>query len=229
MAILTKDFESVGGVKIAVDPSRMSKKMLAIVRDGQYERDEVTMLPPILQDGERVVELGGGLGYVSAVTALSHKIQHLAVYEANPDLIPLIKRTHELNGVTSEIINAVVMPDDKIDSARFYIRDDFWASSLSSEPWGYSRTVDVPAVSFAGMLRQHSPTMLIVDIEGGEVELFNNVNLTGVHKIFMEVHQAIIGRVGMHRLFEFMSQKDFHYDQWHSRNNIVLFSHVLRK
>lgn len=228
MTSLREDFVTIDGVKIALDSSRMSKKMMEVVKGGYYERDEVSMLSAIIQDGERLVELGGGLGYVSAFAALTGKVTDLAVYEANPDLIPLIQRTHELNEVAGAVFNAVVMPTKEAQTAPFYIREDFWASSLSAGQWGYSRVVQVPVVSFDEMLRRHDPTMLIVDIEGGELELFNNVNLTGVRKIYIEVHQAVLGRVGMKRLFDFLSQKDFHYDQWHSKHNVVLFSHVLR-
>ena len=225
---MARDYETIDGVKIAISSTRMSKRMLSVIREGYYERDEVSLLPPILQEGERIVELGGGLGYVSAVAALSKKVEQITVYEANPDLIPLIERTHELNGVKSKIVNAVVMPTADKPSIPFYVREDFWASSLSPEPWGYDKIVDVPVVTFDEMLRETNPTMLIVDIEGGEVDLFNNVKLTGLRKIFMEVHQGVVGRAGMLRLFEFMSHRDFHYDQWHSSHNVVLFSHVLR-
>jgi hypothetical protein len=70
--------------------------------------------------------------------------------------------------------------------------------------------------------------MLIVDIEGGEAALFEDVPLTGITKIYIEVHQQLLGRVGMKRLFDAFSKRDFHYDQWHSSHGVVLFSHVLR-
>ena len=78
------------------------------------------------------------------------------------------------------------------------------------------------------MRERYRPTMLIVDIEGGEEFLFRDVALTGIKKIYMELHQNVISRVGMKNVFDFMSSRDFHYDQHHSRGSVVLFSHVLR-
>ena len=54
------------------------------------------------------------------------------------------------------------------------------------------------------------------------------VALTGIKKIFVELHQNVIGRVSMKNVFDFMSSRDFHYDQHHSHGGVVLFSHVLR-
>jgi hypothetical protein len=68
--------------------------------------------------------------------------------------------------------------------------------------------------------------MLVVDIEGGELDLFERVNLRGVNKIMIEVHQQVIGRRGMLRLFNALAAQGFHYDQWHSSRNVVTFTHV---
>lgn len=219
---------SIHGVEVAVDPEHVSPKMMRALRSGEYERPEAAQIDQIVQEGDRVVELGAGLGLISAKVALTGRARHVAVYEANPRLIPLIARTHALNGAAVEVENAVVIPASGPATLPFYIRRDFWASSLSPEPWGYDTVIDVPTVSFADMLVRHAPTMLIVDIEGGELELFRDVPLTGVRKVYIELHQNVVGRVGMKRIFDFFSSRDFHYDQWHSARNVILFSHVLR-
>ncbi|MEO0761351.1 MAG: 5-formyltetrahydrofolate cyclo-ligase, partial [Pseudomonadota bacterium] len=90
------------------------------------------------------------------------------------------------------------------------------------------RILIVPLVAFDEIVNRYRPTMLIVDIEGGEEALFSGVALTGIKKIYMELHQNVVGRVGMKRIFDFMSSRDFHYDQHHSHGGVVLFSHVLR-
>jgi hypothetical protein len=124
--------------------------------------------------------------------------------------------------------NAIVDPKEDGGTVPFYLRKDFWASSLLPEPWGYEREVAVPRVSFASVLERYRPSMLIVDIEGAEQHLFRDIALTGVKKIYIELHQKLLGRIGMKAVFDFMSSKDFHYDQHHSRGSVVLFSHVLR-
>jgi hypothetical protein len=121
-----------------------------------------------------------------------------------------------------------MLPRRESATVPFYLRRDFWASSPSPEPFGYDAVVDVPVVAFEDMLGRHRPTMLIVDIEGGEAELFRDVPLTGVRKIYLEMHEQVLGRIGMKRLFDALSRRDFHYDPSHSTHSVVLFSHVLR-
>lgn len=217
----------LNGVKIPVDRERFSPKMIEVICNGTYEDVEARQVPSLLRKGERIMELGAGVGYISALCAKQNKrLESIVVYEAHPDLIPVIKRTHELNGVKSTVINAVVMPKKKSATVPFYVRDDFWASSLSSQPYGYSQVIDVPVVSLAEALAEHKPTMLIVDIEGGETALFDNVALPGVRKVYVEVHPHIVGAVAVKRLFDFFTERNFRCDRWRSSNNVMLFTRV---
>jgi len=49
-----------------------------------------------------------------------------------------------------------------------------------------------------------------------------------VKKVYMEIHQKVLGRRGVKRLFDAMSARMFHYDQNHSAGSVILFSHVDR-
>lgn len=222
------DTVSIGGIRLAIDRDVMSDHMIDVLRSGRYERTEVREIKRIVQPGERIVELGAGLGFIAIAVTKLNITKSVAVYEANPNLIPLISHNQRLNGVQFEVLNQVVLPTGDVTSVPFYLRKDFWASSLQPQPWGYIEQVEVPATAFHEMLEQHRPTMLIVDIEGGELDLFQHVPLTGVKKVYIELHQNVIGRVGMKRIFDFFSSRDFHYDQHHSHGSVVLFSHVLR-
>ncbi|HVV95260.1 MAG TPA: FkbM family methyltransferase [Hyphomicrobiales bacterium] len=223
-----EEIATIAGVAIALDPKVMSPKMMEVLRAARYERQEARQLVNHLQPGDRVVELGAGVGFLSSLAHLQGKAAHIAAYEANPHLIPTIRQTHALNGAAAEVHNAIIVPSPEVTSLPFYIRNDFWASSLLPRPPNFIEEVTVPAIPFAEMLERHNPTFLIVDIEGGEADLFRTVPLTGVKKVLIELHQRVIGRVGMKRVFDFFSQRDFHYDQMGSEGSVVLFSHVLR-
>lgn len=219
---------TISGVELSLDADAISPKMLEVLRSGSYEDAEVREIPNIVQSGERIVELGAGIGFLATKAMQTGHVQQYSAYEANPKLIPIIEQTAALNGVSFDIHNAVVDPHVDGRTVPFYLRKDFWASSMSPNPWGYEREIEVPCVSFDAVLDHYRPTMLIVDIEGGEELFFRDLTLTGITKIYVEVHQNIIGRVGMKNVFDFMSSKDFHYDQHHSRGGVILFSHVLR-
>ena len=219
---------TIGGVELTLDPEAMSPEMINVIRSGYYEQGEAQELPRIIQPGERIVELGAGIGYIAITALRTGNVASLTSYEANPRLIPLIRRNAALNDVAFEVHNAVVDPREDGGTVPFYIRQDFWSSSLSPGPWPFVEEVAVPRVAFPRMLDRYRPSMLIVDIEGGEEFLFRDVPLTGVRKVYMELHQRVIGRIGMKNVFDFMAARDFHYDQWHSSGSVVLFSHVLR-
>ncbi len=225
---LLRSTATLNGIRLALDPEVMSPKMLEVIRTGHYEGAESREIARIVQPGERIVELGAGIGFIATTAMKTGQVKALTAYEANPKLIPLIRENAALNGVEFEVVNAVVDPSESGGTVPFYVRRDFWSSSLSPTPGGYLEEVAVPRIAFAEMLDRHRPTTLIVDIEGGEAHLFRDVPLTGVKKIYMELHQNLIGRVGMKKVFDFLSSKDFHYDQHHSRGSVVLFSHVLR-
>lgn len=225
---LLRSTATLNGIRLALDREVMSPKMIEVIRSGRYEGAEAREIARIVQPEERIVELGAGIGFIATTAMRTGRVKALTAYEANPKLVPLIRENAALNQVAFDVVNAVVHPRASGGTVPFYVRRDFWSSSLSPNPAGYVEEVAVPRISFAEMLDRHRPTMLIVDIEGGEAQLFRDVPLTGVKKIYMELHQNLIGRIGMKNVFDFMSARDFHYDQHHSRGSVVLFSHVLR-
>lgn len=88
--------------------------------------------------------------------------------------------------------------------------------------------VDVPVFSFNAVVERIRPTLIICDIEGGEIELFEHANLTGVQKVMVEIHQSVVGRMNIKRLFDMFSARNFHYDEHHSSGSVILFSHIHR-
>ncbi len=225
---LLRSTVTIKDITLTLDPEVMSPTILEVLEAGTYESAEAREIARIVQPGERIVELGSGLGYIAITALRTGKVAELAGYEANPRLIPIIRKNASLNGLEFDVVNAVVDPKEEGGTVPFYLRKDFWASSLSAKPWGYREEVAVPRVAFASVIERYRPSMLIVDIEGGEERLFRDIALTGIKKIYMELHQNVIGRVGIKNVFDFLSSKDFHYDQHHSRGSVVLFSHVLR-
>ncbi len=228
MNILQSTTVTINGVKLGIDPAVMSPKMIEVLRKGHYELAESREIARIVQPGERIVELGTGIGFIAISALKTGQVKSLATYEANPHLIPAIHENARRNGVEVDVRNAVVDPHEDGGTVPFYIRKDFWSSSLAPGPWAYQEEVAVERVSFERVCDEIRPTMLIVDIEGAEQHLFRDVPLTGIKKVYVELHQTVIGRVGMKKVFDFFSARDFHYDQHHSRGSVVLFSHVLR-
>jgi FkbM family methyltransferase len=214
-------------VKIPVYEDVFSPNLLKSFTDGKYEHQEARELGRIIQEGERILEIGAGVGFISTIVSRNPLTASVRCYEANPRLIPVIQEVHALNAVSNvEVRNGVLGHSG--ESATFYLRNDFWASSLSKGPFPYTGTVEVRCFDFNREIEEYRPTLIICDIEGGELELFESSVLSGVKKVYVEVHQRVLGRRGMLRLFQAMGLRGFHYDQHHSSGGVVLFSHIGR-
>lgn len=218
------------GIKLACAPGVVEGRVRTAIDEGWYEDEESRNVPYLLQPGERVLELGSGLGFLTALVARDRRVESVLTFEANPQLVALVERTAALNGVAEKVSvrNAVAVPEPGNDACDFYLRDEFWASSLQGAPWGYREKISVPMVDLNAEIAAFGPTLLMVDIEGGELDLFEKVELGPVLKIFVELHQGAIGRKGMLRVFQALAARSFHYDQWHSEKSVVLFSRVDR-
>lgn len=217
----------LSGVIIPIDEDTFSSKIINAIRSGGYEKQEASRLPVIIKEGDRVLEIGAGIGYISSLVARDPRVSTIRVYEANPKLIPIILNVHKINNIDNvEVFNGVLTNNNLNSKSKFYLRKDFWASSLEKDPWEYETTIDVPNVGFAYEIETFQPTLIICDIEGGELNLFTNRDLGSVERVYMEVHQEVLGGHGMKRLFDAMSEKGFHYDQWNSCGSVVLFSRI---
>lgn len=220
------EIANLGGVRIPLDMPILSEAILRSIRSGQYEYEEQRQLPGIIQPGERVLELGVGIGFIASMILRHQNTEAYLGFEANPDLLPCIREVFELNEVDGEVRNQVLVHEPGITHLDFYKRPNFWASSLSPEPWGYDSKVPIAARQLNEVIADFKPTLIVCDIEGGELDVFRQADLHGVKRIYLEIHQKVLGRQGIKELFDTLGAKNFHYDQFHSTGAVILFTEV---
>jgi hypothetical protein len=132
-----------------------------------------------------------------------------------------------LNNVRKATVrHAVLTTTVSAQELAFYIRRDFWGSSLSDKAGRFETEVKVPVEPLNEVVKQFNPTFVICDIEGAELDLVTNARWGGVTRVLLELHTRVIGGSGVKRLFEAMSARDFYYDQYGSNGSVVLFSRV---
>jgi len=208
------------GVKLPVDRTIMSLNMeLALA--GKYEAAEARAARQLIQAGDTVLELGAGLGFLSACLRRETEAGRIVAYEANPELVSYIARQHKSNAVADiEIRHGAVLAQAQIESVPFYVRRDLWASSLS--PDGEAKygpvisTVKIPAVSWTGILAEIEPTLLIMDIEGGERDFFAACDLGSVQRIVVELHPALYGVAGLAQIYSALNAQNFMLKSMHA-------------
>lgn len=223
------DTLEIKGVLIPNDPSIITPKIERSIKNDAYEKDEVRGTPKFIEPEDRVIELGAGIGFISSFIHKHLDVTNILCIEADPTLCKFIKKVHELNGITSvEVENIVALNGDSDSgSTKFYIRSPFWSSSLDDTD-EYVSVVDVPTLKLSSIIQDFKANTLIVDIEGGERDIFKNTNLDGIDKVFLEIHTRKIKRVGIKLCFDALSNAGFAYDQQVSRGGSVLFRRIPR-
>lgn len=181
------------GIKVPFIPHIITPKIERPMRNSRYEGGECALTRQMLQPGDRVLELGAGIGLISTVAAQVDGVEAVTTIEANPELIPVIRETHRLNGVEKvELLNGVVVPGQQ-KTAAFYLRKDFWASSMDPDAQRYTQKLDLPCYNIHDLIKTKNPTVIICDIEGGELGLFDDVDLSGVRALVLEFHPKVYG------------------------------------
>jgi hypothetical protein len=74
-----------------------------------------------------------------------------------------------------------------------------WSASIFRPP-GRVRPVKVPVKALSEIARQIRPTLLIVDAEGAEGELFDRAHLPTVTRMVLELHERVIGTTNAGRV-----------------------------
>jgi ABC-type hemin transport system substrate-binding protein len=79
-------------------------------------------------------------------------------------------------------------------------------------------------LDFQSLILEARPTVIISDIEGGEKDLFYDVELAGVRHVFLEVHKSIIGLNGIAEVASALGRQGLYYDPDFSVGAVVMFS-----
>lgn len=201
------DLMEFHGAKL-IRSTLISPTVLKEIATGHYEGDEILCVLVNIEPHDVVLELGAGIGALSAVVLSRKEAAGWVCVEANPDLLPLIRKNHKLNNITGVDIISGALGNDPAQTERdFYLGEDFWGSSLL-RPEKFAAIKKVPIHGFGDILAEYRPTFIICDIEGGEYELLaGEIDLSSVRKVCMEIHAAEQSKLD--RLNAFFQKRGF--------------------
>jgi FkbM family methyltransferase len=200
---------TIEGIRIRVG-RHMSRRVERALSRGSYERQELRLIGEVLSPGDVVLEVGAGLGLVSAYCAQRVGSARVFACEADPDLEPCIRETYALNGVEPVLDMCAVSA--RAGRVTLY-RDKHLVSSSVVRRRAGARPVEVPGKALNYLVERIQPTLLIVDAEGAERELFEGARLPSVTKIVLELHDRIIGAQGTDRVRATLAKLGFQEDQ----------------
>lgn len=190
----------------------LNENRIARINAGRYEGEEIRGALHVTGPDDRVLEMGAGLGVVGAICAKNQKPQKVVSFEANPALLPHINALYELNALQDRITvrNAVVLAEPNCpETVAFHVQSSYLGSSLLMKADRKTTQIDVPTVPFEKIRRELSPTVLLCDIEGGELAFLEHADLAGIRAVVIEFHPEAYGVAGMRKCKDILRSAGF--------------------
>jgi FkbM family methyltransferase len=194
------------GVKIRTGTGDVPKFVRSLLFKGTYEEFECDLVKQHVNAGAKVLEIGTGIGLVSLVATRLSGQGNVLSHEANPKMEATIRANYALNGFEPNLRMQAVTADGR--DLTFFQDQNILSSSFYERDIGSTKIV-VPSVAINDVLREHAPSVVLMDVEGAEVELLEIADMSGVKTIIIEVHPHIVGEDVIEGLLADLSAQGF--------------------
>lgn len=189
------------GLTLYLPEAALKGNLERALSSGRYENHEADALLLHLRPGDRLLDLGAGLGFICALAAGVLGEGAVMGVEAGPETVKLARRNLAANGFEGvKVMRGAVIGKGE-GAVEFGQRPAFWASALRGpEGWPENaEVIRVPARPLGKLLARFAPTVICCDIEGGELEVLTQP-LPGVRLVVVETHPQVYGAEGVARL-----------------------------
>lgn len=193
------------GVRLRRSPF-LSVPILDSFESDIYEKPEARIVQHALKPNDIVLELGTGLGFISALCAKNVGSERVYTFEANPALESIIQENYRLNDVSPHL--EICLLGETVGEITFYLMKSFWSSTTVKRYPG-AKPVQVPMKSFNEEVQRIRPNFLIIDIEGGEIDFIHYASLNGISKVCIELHPHVIGMAAVAEVVDFFVSQGF--------------------
>jgi FkbM family methyltransferase len=180
---------------VFADLDNYAPKIIATLESGWYEERERRLVREIMLPEDRVIEAGTAVGLVAMTAASIVGAANVLTFDANPEIVADARHNFHRNGLGEIKSRLGILKNRQSiqgenETVDFYIAKQFWASRLhaSEHDESISKKVQVPVFCLEDEIEAHRANVLICDIEGGEVDLLMQSDLTGIRKIIIETH-----------------------------------------
>jgi hypothetical protein len=114
---------------------------------------------------------------------------------------------------------------------KFTVLKDFWASHIGTGRPGSHLVaiIDVPILCLEHEIAAHRANVLIIDIEGGEIDLLDRADLSPIRLIIMETHYWAVGAEATDKMIRRLIYQGFDIDVSISRDGVVVLRRDLDK
>ncbi|MBA4774700.1 MULTISPECIES: FkbM family methyltransferase [Agrobacterium] len=213
----------VHGIALPLSSDEVSPVIWQALTDGSYEAKEARSVLKAIKPGDRVLELGSGIGIITSIIAGIEDVSVWA-FEANPSTAALAERVIKANCRGNVVFSQGLLTADEPSSYPFYVRRDLWMSSMDENQGPYEKRIEISSANIDEFIASRGITALVMDIEGAERDLLGRADLSGVERIFVELHDHLYGLAGVRDIMQALTAKGYAYDPRGSRGPCVLFS-----
>ncbi|MGE0280420.1 MAG: FkbM family methyltransferase [Rhizobiaceae bacterium] len=218
---------NVHDLEIEVEDDQLSEPIQRGLTRGWYEVDEVGLIRHAVKPGDRVLDLGAGLGVTAMVAARIVGAEAVCAYEANPGLIDQLKRNLRRNDLDLEVQNVVLLPRAKAasqPSVRLNLGAEFWGSSVIAGGVSPAAVTEIPTQCLEDAITRHRANVLVMDIEGLEVEILETAGLDRIDKIIVEIHYDKVGRQRTNKAIFDLAKQGLEIDLHRAYRGVVLLT-----
>ncbi|WP_428514999.1 FkbM family methyltransferase [Roseovarius sp.] len=215
---------AVNGVTLVVPDDMLNERVAGKLETGTYEAHEAHAAQMRLREGMRVLELGAGVGYIASICAGVAGAENVVTVEANPAMLPVIRANLDRNGYqAARLIHGAVTGEGDADEIAFDPKKVFWAGRIADDEADAEKLVTVPMLPLSGLLQEHRPHLVIMDVEGAERHLFEAPWPAHVRAVMMELHPNQYPDRVIKQIVDCMSASGLTYDPGPSRGRILCF------
>ena len=186
-------WKEIEGIFIPVS-IKYGYSVLRFINNGEYEKSEMSIVKNTLDKEDKVLELGTGIGFISAYCAKQIGSDKIFTFEGNSSLKCLIQKLYSKNKVKPH--STIALLGDGNGTKTFYKNENSFLASSSVSISNENQVVfQVEQQNLNEIIAQLQPTYLIMDIEGGEYDIFKIINFQSITKIQFELHPAVLSNV----------------------------------
>lgn len=175
---------NVHGIVVPIRSNEVSPEIWAALQSGCYEANEATRVPRAVRPGDRVLELGAGIGVITSIVAAIEAVRVWS-FEADPRTARLAQRVIDLNCHGNVILANGILAAGPPSKVTFYRRVDFWMSSKFPEQGPYEGELELESVDIDEFIEEHGINVVVMDVEGAELDILQRARLPGVERVFL--------------------------------------------